>query len=104
MDRERIDRILKVFMIYFVLTFVSKFFIYKFLFEVNLYGTINVIQYSLPHLLANTPDENNQKGLIINTASIAAFDGQAGQVLCFLFEFLNSFRVCMLQQRVPLYR
>lgn len=32
-------------------------------------------------MIENEADEENQKGVIINTSSIAAFDGQAGQVL-----------------------
>lgn len=48
--------------------------------NVNTFGTFNVIRLSLPLLDKNKPDEDGQRGVIINTASIAAFDGQMGQV------------------------
>lgn len=48
--------------------------------HVNTFGTFNVIRLSLPLLYKNEPDEDGQRGVIINTASIAAFDGQMGQV------------------------
>lgn len=49
--------------------------------DVNILGTLNVIQCSLPHLIDNEPDANDQRGLIVNTSSIAAYEGQGGQVL-----------------------
>ncbi|CAD1480882.1 unnamed protein product, partial [Heterotrigona itama] len=48
--------------------------------NVNTFGTFNVIRLSLPLLYKNKPDEDGERGVIINTASIAAFDGQIGQV------------------------
>ena len=47
--------------------------------DVNLIGTINVIRHATGLMLENEKDEANQRGIIINTASIAAFDGQIGQ-------------------------
>lgn len=46
--------------------------------EVNLIGTFNVIRLSAERI-AKTEAVNGEKGVIINTASVAAFDGQIGQ-------------------------
>ncbi|KAL7643891.1 UNVERIFIED_CONTAM: hypothetical protein RMT77_005900 [Armadillidium vulgare] len=48
--------------------------------NVNVIGTFNTIRLSAQHFYSNEPDEDGQRGVIINTASIAAFDGQIGQV------------------------
>ena len=48
--------------------------------RVNLVGSFNVIRLCAPHLAANEPDEGGERGVIINTASVAAFEGQIGQV------------------------
>jgi len=48
--------------------------------NVNVMGTLNMIRYSLEMMGENAKDEQGQRGVVINTASIAAFDGQAGQV------------------------
>ncbi|XP_050591310.1 3-hydroxyacyl-CoA dehydrogenase type-2 [Bombus affinis] len=50
------------------------------LMKVNVSGTFNVIRLSVPLIYKNTPDEDGQRGVIINTASVAAFEGQMGQV------------------------
>jgi 3-hydroxyacyl-CoA dehydrogenase / 3-hydroxy-2-methylbutyryl-CoA dehydrogenase len=47
--------------------------------QVNLIGTFNVIRATASTLMANRPNEEGERGLYINTASIAAFDGQIGQ-------------------------
>jgi len=47
--------------------------------EVNLIGTFNVIRLAASRMAKNTPNANGERGVIINTASIAAFDGQVGQ-------------------------
>jgi 3-hydroxyacyl-CoA dehydrogenase / 3-hydroxy-2-methylbutyryl-CoA dehydrogenase len=47
---------------------------------INLIGTFNVLRLAAAKMLDNTPDEEGQRGVHINTASIAAFDGQIGQV------------------------
>ncbi len=47
--------------------------------EVNLIGTFNVIRLAAEKLAANEPGEDNERGVIINTASVAAFEGQIGQ-------------------------
>lgn len=47
--------------------------------RVNLSGTFNMIRLVAAAMENNTPDEDGQRGVIINTASVAAFDGQIGQ-------------------------
>lgn len=47
--------------------------------QVNLVGTLNVIRLAVEQMINNAPNEEGEKGVIINTASIAAFDGQVGQ-------------------------
>lgn len=50
------------------------------LFKVNVIGTLNVIRFACQLMAENEKDEAGQRGVIINTSSIAAFDGQIGQV------------------------
>ncbi len=47
--------------------------------QVNLIGTFNMIRTAAAVLVANPPDEEGERGVIVNTASVAAFDGQVGQ-------------------------
>jgi NAD(P)-dependent dehydrogenase (short-subunit alcohol dehydrogenase family) len=47
--------------------------------RVNLVGTFNVIRLAAAVMAQNAPDASGERGVIINTASIAAFDGQIGQ-------------------------
>jgi NAD(P)-dependent dehydrogenase (short-subunit alcohol dehydrogenase family) len=47
---------------------------------INLIGTFNVLRLAAAAMLANEPDEGGECGVIINTASIAAYDGQIGQI------------------------
>ena len=48
--------------------------------EINLTGTFNVMRLAATRMAANAPDaQTGERGVIINTASIAAFDGQKGQ-------------------------
>ena len=46
---------------------------------VNTVGTFNVIRLSAGLIGQNEPDMDGQRGVVINTASIAAYDGQMGQ-------------------------
>jgi NAD(P)-dependent dehydrogenase (short-subunit alcohol dehydrogenase family) len=46
---------------------------------VNLIGTFNVIRLAAAQMATNAPDDHGERGVIVNTASIAAFDGQIGQ-------------------------
>lgn len=48
--------------------------------EVNLIGTFNVIRLAAAEMARNTPNDEGERGVLINTASVAAFDGQIGQV------------------------
>jgi NAD(P)-dependent dehydrogenase (short-subunit alcohol dehydrogenase family) len=48
--------------------------------KINLIGTFNVIRLAAFAMEKNTPNEEGERGLIINTASVAAYDGQMGQV------------------------
>ncbi len=47
--------------------------------EVNLIGTFNVIRLAAALMAEGQPNQAGERGVIINTASIAAFDGQIGQ-------------------------
>jgi NAD(P)-dependent dehydrogenase (short-subunit alcohol dehydrogenase family) len=47
--------------------------------EINLVGTFNVIRFAAVRLAENEPGEDGERGVIINTASVAAYDGQIGQ-------------------------
>jgi len=48
--------------------------------QVNLVGTFDVIRYAAELMARNQPDEDGGRGVIVTTASVAAFDGQIGQV------------------------
>jgi NAD(P)-dependent dehydrogenase (short-subunit alcohol dehydrogenase family) len=48
--------------------------------QINLIGTYNVIRLAAAAMVNNAPvTEDGERGVIINTASVAAFDGQIGQ-------------------------
>jgi NAD(P)-dependent dehydrogenase (short-subunit alcohol dehydrogenase family) len=47
--------------------------------DVNLVGTFNVLRLAASGMSANEPDDGGERGVIINTASAAAYDGQIGQ-------------------------
>ncbi|HLX59126.1 MAG TPA: 3-hydroxyacyl-CoA dehydrogenase [Ktedonobacteraceae bacterium] len=47
--------------------------------QVNLIGTFNAIRLAAAVMAENTPNEAGERGVIVNTASVAAFDGQIGQ-------------------------
>ena len=47
--------------------------------KVNLIGSFNMIRICADKMQKNSPNEEGEKGIIINTASVAAFDGQIGQ-------------------------
>jgi NAD(P)-dependent dehydrogenase (short-subunit alcohol dehydrogenase family) len=48
--------------------------------DVNLIGTFNVLRHSATAMAANEPGDSGERGVIINTASVAAFEGQIGQL------------------------
>jgi 3-hydroxyacyl-CoA dehydrogenase / 3-hydroxy-2-methylbutyryl-CoA dehydrogenase len=47
--------------------------------QINLIGTVNVIRLVAEKMVLNEGNEDGEKGVIINTASVAAFEGQIGQ-------------------------
>ena len=47
--------------------------------QTNLTGTFNVLRLASALMSANDPDATGERGVIVNTASVAAFDGQIGQ-------------------------
>src|SRR4030095_14803360 len=47
--------------------------------EINLIGTFNVIRLAAAAMDTNTPLPSGERGVIVNTASVVAFDGQIGQ-------------------------
>jgi NAD(P)-dependent dehydrogenase (short-subunit alcohol dehydrogenase family) len=47
--------------------------------RVNLIGTYNVLRLAAASMAANVPDPEGERGVVVMTASIAAFDGQIGQ-------------------------
>ena len=46
---------------------------------INLVGTFNLLRLAADAMAKNTPNEGGERGVIVNTASVAAFDGQIGQ-------------------------
>jgi NAD(P)-dependent dehydrogenase (short-subunit alcohol dehydrogenase family) len=52
---------------------------FTFVIQVNLIGTYNCIRLAAAHIAKNAPSEDGERGVIVNTASVAAFDGQIGQ-------------------------
>jgi NAD(P)-dependent dehydrogenase (short-subunit alcohol dehydrogenase family) len=47
--------------------------------QINLVGTYNVLRLTTAAMMQNTPNPAGERGVVINTASVAAFDGQIGQ-------------------------
>lgn len=47
--------------------------------QINLTGTFNVLRLAAEKMQVNTPGKSGERGVIITTASVAAFDGQIGQ-------------------------
>jgi len=47
--------------------------------EINLIGTFNTIRLAAPMMSENEPTDDGERGVVVNTASVAAFDGQIGQ-------------------------
>ena len=48
--------------------------------QVNLIGTFNVLRLAAAAIAATEPGEDGERGVVVNTASVAAFDGQIGQL------------------------
>ena len=49
------------------------------IYQVNAGGSFNVIRLAAQMMCSNEASADNQRGVIINTASVAAYDGQRGQ-------------------------
>jgi NAD(P)-dependent dehydrogenase (short-subunit alcohol dehydrogenase family) len=47
--------------------------------QINLVGTWNVVRIAAAAMVSGSPIEDGERGVLVNTASIAAFDGQIGQ-------------------------
>ena len=52
---------------------------FEWLIRLNLIGTFNMASKAAFAMASNTPAENGERGVIVNVASVAAFDGQIGQ-------------------------
>ncbi|HEY7602425.1 MAG TPA: 3-hydroxyacyl-CoA dehydrogenase [Methylomirabilota bacterium] len=52
---------------------------FTFVIQVNLIGTFNCIRLAAVRMAQNTPNAEGERGVVVNTASVAAFDGQVGQ-------------------------
>jgi NAD(P)-dependent dehydrogenase (short-subunit alcohol dehydrogenase family) len=48
--------------------------------QINLIGTFNLLRFAASAMIANDPRDDGERGVCVNTASIAAFDGQVGQI------------------------
>ena len=53
---------------------------FKFIQDLNIIGTFNVMTKAASAIAKVEPQENGERGVIVNTASVAAFDGQIGQL------------------------
>ena len=53
--------------------------IFKKVIDINLVGSFNMLRLCASAMAKTDPDEDGQKGAIVNMASVAAFDGQIGQ-------------------------
>jgi len=48
--------------------------------QINLIGTFNALRFASFAMIANEPLEDSERGVCVNTASVAAYDGQVGQI------------------------
>lgn len=53
---------------------------FKKVLDINVVGTFNVFRLAAEKMSVNEPNDEGERGVIINTASVAAFEGQKGQV------------------------
>jgi NAD(P)-dependent dehydrogenase (short-subunit alcohol dehydrogenase family) len=47
--------------------------------QINLVGSFDVLRWAASHMVDNEPNEEGERGVIVNTASVAAYEGQIGQ-------------------------
>ena len=57
--------------------------------QVNLIGTFNVIRLAAGLIGKNAPDADGQRGVIVNTASVAAYDGQVFTVAILMYYYVS---------------
>ena len=57
----------------------AMFFFLHFVIQVNAVGTFNVIRLVAEQMATNETNEGGERGVIVNTASVAAYEGQIGQ-------------------------
>ncbi len=53
---------------------------FKVIVDINLVGTFNVMRLAAFKMFDNQPNEHGERGVLVNTASVAAFEGQVGQI------------------------
>ncbi len=53
--------------------------LFKMVVSVNLFGTFDMVRRAAFEMAKNEPDEDGSRGVIVNTSSVAAYDGQVGQ-------------------------
>jgi NAD(P)-dependent dehydrogenase (short-subunit alcohol dehydrogenase family) len=53
---------------------------FEIIIAINLIGTFNVLRLASAVMIGNEPNADGERGVLVNTASVAAFDGQIGQV------------------------
>jgi 3-hydroxyacyl-CoA dehydrogenase/3-hydroxy-2-methylbutyryl-CoA dehydrogenase len=53
--------------------------LYKHIVELDLFGTFDITRWAAVHMARNEPGDSGERGLIVNTASIAGYEGQIGQ-------------------------
>jgi NAD(P)-dependent dehydrogenase (short-subunit alcohol dehydrogenase family) len=53
---------------------------FEMILQINLIGTFNVLRYAATAMISGEPLEDGERGVCVNTASIAAYDGQVGQI------------------------
>jgi NAD(P)-dependent dehydrogenase (short-subunit alcohol dehydrogenase family) len=53
---------------------------FEIIISINLIGTFNLLRLASSAMISNEPGEDGERGVCIHTASIAAFDGQVGQI------------------------
>ena len=66
--------------------------------EVNLVGTFNCIRLTAAKMVGNEPDEGGERGVIVNTSSVAAFEGQMGQAA------YSASKGCVVSMTLPIAR
>lgn len=54
-------------------------YLFEYCAQVNVAGTFNIIRLAVGLMGENEPNADGQRGVIVNTASVAAYDGQIGQ-------------------------